>query len=224
LLAAVLGLGTLPLAAGASGNGLGSESAAKIMSTAVRTTEGVPSFTLSGWAHQSGQTTTFHLSADQTGDLTADLGLQGKLSVIEKNGVVYFRADKTFWRQNGSTSAEVAQLANRWISAPASSATAQQIAGSSGVGALANLHTLFSKNFTGARFTKLHPSTFDGRPVLVVKVLNGTEAGDTVDIAATGPPYIVRIAQPHRGLAVFSHLGAPVHITPPTGAIPLPSA
>jgi hypothetical protein len=201
---------------GAAGNGVEAMPADAIVAKAVKTTEAAPSYTVVGRLSDNGKTIRLRFSYDKAGDIVGTEQYQGTISVIEEHGELYLKEPQYVWHEQGLSTAEAAQLANRWVKIPSKSELGQAVVGPKGLGG-------FGKEILGGLISS-GPFITNGTAVVGgrrVVVLSDDAQTETFDVAASGPPFLVRISASDDSLT-FSGFGAKVGVAPPVGAIPLP--
>lgn len=210
------------VAAAASG-----ETASQMASRATSTSKEAGSVKVSGTILES--------SGDVRVDLTAGHGSgQGTLAVngvtvslIYAGSAVYINAPRAFWNQNGG-STEANRYAGKWAKTTASSGGGQDFAES------LEAKTLVSQILgvtNRSQFADAGTSVVDGKTVKVLRVTprHGRGSRGSLDIASTGPPYVLRVALRTSGSGSrtyslsLSDYGQPVNVAAPPNAVTIRS-
>jgi hypothetical protein len=193
------------LAAGASADGLASESPQQVVSAAVSAMKGAKGYEMHFNMHHPDMVGTLIDAGNGKLAMTFEQNNSGTASVILAGGKVdYLKASVKFWTEHGSSKSLAKLLAPKWYKVPKSefgglAKSLNQIApahfaqcAASGHGALSNL---------GA-------STVDGQPVVIIRDAGGKPgtAPGTIAIASTGKAYPIRLTSTGPTLA-----GGPVN-------------
>jgi hypothetical protein len=136
-----------------------------------------------------------------------------KLNLVNVGGKLYLRAGGDFWAQNGIPASAASLLDGRWVVVPG------QAAGALSQFSLKGLADQLRHPSNGTIKDAVHTGTVDGRKVVVV-----TESdGSTLDVAATGTPYPLRIVDKDSESSTItaSEFGKKTTITAPSGALDL---
>jgi hypothetical protein len=203
----------------AAENGIVAKSAAQIVSTAIKTSAAASSFSVVGSVTQSSSTVGLNLSVSASGMSEGTITINGGTAhVIELGSVAYFKADNSFWTQNGGK-ADAQLLAGRWVYGPLSSSTFSSFKG------FLSPRKIIGSFFSGNQgpFKKGGTSSINGQAVLAITGQTAASSG-TLYIAATGKPFVVRLqasGSSGTGQITFSHYNRPVRPTRPAGAINL---
>ena len=206
-------------AAAAAGNGIASKSAAQIVSTAIKASAAANSFSVAGSVSQSGSTVGLDLSVSASGMSKGTITINGGTAhVIELGAVAYFKADNSFWTQNGNK-ADAQLLAGKWVYGPISSSTFSPFK------AFLSPRKIIGSFFSGSQgpFKKGGTSSIGGQPVLAI-IGQGSAQNGTLYVATVGKPFVVRLqakASSGSGEITFSRYNRQVRPTKPAGAINL---
>jgi len=205
----------------ASGGGAASESPTHLLNSAIAAQRQATSFNVSGTIQQGSQTIGMNVTASGAGNGFGTITLNGqKVQIVRIGKTVYFRAGRSFWQsQGGSAAASV--LANRWVSGPSNNADFKDLASFFDSSWLSS--QLVPPGTVTSGLTKGGTTTISGTKVIVLKGAGSTGKGlGSIYIAASGPPYIVRITLPagkNSGSVTFSRFNASVHPTAPANSI-----
>jgi hypothetical protein len=206
-------------AGAAAGNGIASKSAAQIVSTAVKASAAASSFSVIGSVSQSGSTVSLDLSVSSSEKSEGTITINGGTAhVVELGTVAYFKADNSFWTQNGNK-ADAQLLAGKWVYGSISSSTFSSFK------SFLSPRKVIGSFFSGGEgpFKKGRTSSIGGQPVLAI-VGQGSSQNGTLYVATIGKPFVVRLqaqASSGTGEITFSHYNRPVRPTKPAGAINL---
>jgi hypothetical protein len=212
---ATLGLAAVLLAAcgGSSGNGESAKKGPQVAADAASALEKAGAAHLVGTGTQDGKPMKLDIhvvGADASGTVTMN-GAQ--LDMVNVGGKFYIRASGDFWTQNGVPAAAVSLLDGKWVIVPGDAAS--QFSQFS----LKGLADELRHPSDGTIKDAVHTDTVDGTKVVVVTESNGS----TLDVAATGTPYPLRIVD--RGsqsdTITASDFGKKTAITAPSGALDL---
>ena len=129
------------------------------------------SFDLTGTSH--GEPITVEGTAGSaSGAATITLG-EGTINVALVHKTVYFKADQSFYQQQGASAAKAAQLAGQWISAPTSDSEFNEFD-----------QFLLAKSLflqagqgvtgTGTKYAKAGSATINGTPTIKISVNEST--------------------------------------------------
>lgn len=181
--------------AGTAGSGAPRSTAQLVaqMKTAVRD---AASMHLAGRVSSSGRATALDLSVLRAGDLAGSITQNGvPLELIGAGGKVYVKATPAFLRELRAPAGVCAVMCGKYVQM--SGAAASQLAGS------LNMASLTQAFVTGLpRMTRSGTGTVAGQAAVV---LHGSD-GSTVDVAARGTPYPLRVVAPagHHESVTFS--------------------
>jgi hypothetical protein len=208
-------------AAGATGNGIATQSAAQIVTTATNATIAAKSFTIVGYARSKGSTTGLHITATSRGDGEGTITLKGlPVQIVKVDSSVYFRAGRAFWTKNGGASA-AGLLANRWVQFSAASSNFQSLAQFFSTTQIAQ--QFLGSTPKGAVFKKTGLKMVAGQQVIGVTGKDPTNgAVGYFDAATKGSPYVIRITSSDQGTvgsATFTNYNQAVHLEAPKGAV-----
>jgi len=205
---------------GNSSNGEEKKPATQILADTKAAILKAKSFHISGQSVDSGKTTALDVTLSPTrsgGSITSD---GATLQLVVGGGEVYMKADQASWRKLGGSamSAAAAQLvADRWVKAPTTNADFKDLA------KIGDLKSFLNEGLQPEGQVSKHAvTTVDGKRVL--PLVDGT--GSTLYIAATGPPYVVKIdntakASGGAGTLTFDHYGNAAIPAIPNGAVDL---
>jgi hypothetical protein len=100
-------------------------------------------------------------------EITSDQGSKGKATVrVVAKGKDYIKGDAAFWKTTGAPAATAAKIADKWVIAPASTATSlNDISISTFLDEAIGPSTLSDAELATGKATK---STLDGKPVWVI--------------------------------------------------------
>ena len=151
---------------------------------------------LAGRVTSSGQATALDLSVLRAGDLAGSITQHGvPLELIGTGGKVFIKATPAFLRELRSPAGVCAVMCGKYVQM--SGAAGRQLSGS------LNMTSLTRAFITGLpRMTQVGTTTVAGQPAVV---LHGTD-GSTLDVAARGTPYPLRVVSPpsHHETLTFS--------------------
>jgi hypothetical protein len=212
---AVVGLAAVLLTAcgGSGGNGESAKKGPQVAADAANALEKAGAAHLSGTGTQDGKPMQLDVTvvgADATGTVTMD---GAKLDLINVGGKLYIRASSDFWAQNGIPAAAVSLLDGKWVILPADSA------GELSQFSLKGLADELRHPSDGTIKDAVHTDTVDGKKVVVVTESNGS----TLDVAATGEPYPLKIVDKGSEASTItaSDFGKKTKIAAPSGALDL---
>jgi hypothetical protein len=205
-------------AGAAAPNGISSKSAAQIVSTAIKTSAAASSFSVDGSVTQSGSTVSLDLSVSSSGRSEGTTIDGGTAHVVELGPVAYFKADNSFWSQNGNT-ADAQLLAGKWVYGPISSSTFSSFK------SFLSPRQIIGSFFSGGQgpFKKGGTSSIGGQAVIGI-IGKGSNQNGTLFVATTGKPFVVKLqakASSGSGAITFSRYNRPVRPSKPAGAINL---
>lgn len=214
-LVAGAGLGAVAAAA-PSGHTTGAANAHAIVQDSVTADEAASSVTISGTFQVEGTTYAIKMTDTRAGEGAGTLSIGGdEVHIVGYRGQTYLMSSEAFWRSAGEGKL-AKRMADRWIRFPGSNTFAKDFSG------FTNSKSLFSSLEIGATFTDARTEQLNGRPVHVVtaKGTDGQGAG-TLYIAASGPPYILKVTAPtdNDAALLFSSWGGPARITEPKDAV-----
>ena len=211
---AVVGLAAVLLTAcGSSDNGESGKKGPQVAKDAANALEKAGAAHLSGTGTQDGKPMQLDVTvvgADATGTVTMD---GAKLDLVNVGGKLYIRASGDFWTQNGVPATAVTLLDGKWVILPADSA------GELSQFSVKGLADELRHPSNGSIKDAVHTDTVDGKKVVVV-----TESdGSTLDVAATGTPYPLKIVDKGSQASTItaSDFGKKTKITAPSGALDL---
>ena len=212
---ATLGLAAVLLTAcgGSSGNGESAKKGPQVAADAANALEKAGAAHLTGTGTSDGKPMKLDVrvvGADATGTVTMD---GAKLDLVNVGGKLYIRATGDFWTQNGIPTSAVSLLDGKWVIVPG------QAASDLAQFSLKGLADELRHPSNGSIKDDVHTDTVDGTKVVVV-----TESdGSTLDVAATGTPYPLRIVDKGKdaGTITASEFGKKTTITAPSGALDL---
>ncbi|MGO9962923.1 MAG: hypothetical protein ACLPUG_05765 [Acidimicrobiales bacterium] len=222
--------------AGGSGasNGIQTKSGAQIIAAAVAATKRQSSFRFeeSATSGSSGVSVVADV-AGAAGEqhITIHQGSKvGKVTVMLAGGTAYFEGDASGLEGLTGMSTKVAgEVAGKWISVPSTSSSFSGLAGSLAVkSAAAQLVQLTGTLTRGRTSTKL------GHPAVAVKATENTKSASlalTMYVRTTGAALPIAVegvtqesgSAAHVISASFSDWGEVLHLTAPTGALPIAS-
>ncbi|MBW1601395.1 hypothetical protein JJV70_04595 [Streptomyces sp. JJ66] len=133
----------------------------------------------------------FMLDRDGNCAGTTSMGEQGSAEIIKRGDVVWFKPDRTFWEaQAGQAGADAYEaFAGRYLTGPASDPMMEDFA------AGCQLRTLQDgMKSGGAEWSDPAKGEVDGEPVVTITAESG-ERTHTIDVAAQGEPYPVRLVE-----------------------------
>ena len=198
---------------GSDGNGESAKKGPQVAADAANALEKSGAAHLTGTGTQDGkpmQLDVHVVGADASGTLTMD---GGKVDLVNVGGKFYVRAGGQFWTQNGVPAQAVSLLDGKWVIVPSQAASAlSQFS-------LQGLADELRHPSNGTIKDAVHTDTLDGHKVVVV-----TESdGSTLDVAATGTPYPLRIVDKGSEASTItaSEFGKKTKITAPSGALDL---
>jgi hypothetical protein len=211
---ASLAVAALLTGCGSSGpksNGEASKSAKQIAADAQAAALGASTVHVSGSAGA-------HLSVNL--QLVAGKGGEGQITangltfqIVRIGKEAYFKGDATFWRHFGGGAA-AALLQGKWLKEPAASGRLASLTPITDITRLFN--AIFAKHGT---LVVGKATSVSGHPVIAV--VDKTQGG-TLFVATTGKPYPLALRKRGSGSITFDDWNAPVTLTPPSGAVPLP--
>jgi len=211
---AVVGLAAVLLTAcGSSDNGESGKKGPQVAADAANALEKAGGAHLSGTGTQDGKPMQLDVTvvgADATGTVTMD---GAKLDLVNVGGKLYIRASGDFWTQNGVPATAVTLLDGKWVILPADSA------GELSQFSVKGLADELRHPSNGSIKDAVHTDTVDGKKVVVV-----TESdGSTLDVAATGTPYPLKIVDKGSEASTItaSDFGKKTKITAPSDALDL---
>jgi len=211
---AVVGLAAVLLTAcGSSDNGESGKKGPQVAADAANALEKAGAAHLSGTGTQDGKPMQLDVTvvgADATGTVTMD---GAKLDLVNVGGKLYIRASGDFWTQNGVPATAVTLLDGKWVILPADSA------GELSQFSVKGLADELRHPSNGSIKDAVHTDTVDGKKVVVV-----TESdGSTLDVAATGTPYPLKIVDKGSQASTItaSDFGKKTKITAPSDALDL---
>jgi hypothetical protein len=207
----------LTATSGVASASLTSKSPVQIVAAAATAARDAKSFLLAGTEHESGKTVHIHTYATSTGNGYGTITYGNiPIQLVQIGSTSYIKTTSAFWVQEGSEASEAAKLANHWIETGAN--------GSGGFDQFFNTHLVASTfNSKGVTFSKDGSSTVNGHKVILIEARKGTSK-TVIAIAATGTPYPleeVAHAGSDGGTLYLSAFNQPVHVTAPSGAVPL---
>jgi hypothetical protein len=203
----------------AAENGIASKSAAQVVSTAIKTSAAASSFSVDGTVTESSSTIGLNLSVSASGMSEGTITINGGTAhVVELGSVAYFKADNSFWTQNGGK-ADAQLLAGKWVYGPITSSTFSSFKG------FLSPRKIINSFFSGNQgpFKKGGTSSINGQAVLAITGQTAASNG-TLYVAATGKPFVVRLqakGSSGSGQITFTRYNRPVRPTKPAGAINL---
>ncbi|MGW2862486.1 hypothetical protein [Streptomyces sp. SDr-06] len=150
-----------------------------------------------------GSSTSFDLTLDRSGNCrgSVSLGPQGSVEIVKRGADIWMKPDAAFWKNEvpGGGSALASLVGDRYLKGTTSDPVLRNTT------AVCDLDTFQKYLDTSAAMpttglTKGRPTTVDGTAVIPV---SATEQGrvHTLDVAATGKPYPVRITVARTGAA-----------------------
>ncbi|HET9061460.1 MAG TPA: hypothetical protein VFN61_16205 [Acidimicrobiales bacterium] len=221
LLRAMAFLPAVPLLLGASAavNSEQSKPASQIVKDAVAATRQAKDFLVAGTINAGGTSMTLHLAMSARGG-GGSIGIpKVTMDIITSGKYAYIKADEASWVALGAGDKQTAkQIAGRWIRVASTT---------SGFSNFVQL--TYSDKFLQALFTSMPGFTkqsgahqLNGHPVIVLV----DAQHESMDVAATGNPYIVRVASPAKGGTTgaldFSQFGTVKVPQPPANYLTLP--
>ena len=214
-LVATLGVAAVLLTAcgGSSDNGESAKKGPQVAADAANALEKAGAAHLVGSGTQDGKPMKLDVhvaGSDATGTLTMG---GAKVDLVNVGGKLYVRASGDFWTQNGIPASAVSLLDGKWVVVPG------QAAGELSQFSLKGLADELRHPSDGTIKNDVHTDTLDGKEVVVVTESNGS----TLDVAATGTPYPLRIVDKgsQSDTIDVSYFGKKVSITAPSGALDL---
>lgn len=203
-LAAVLAAGLA--AAGCSSSPAGSKSSAELMPKVQAAAKAAHSVHMAGSVNQGSQKATIDMSFSGS-SVAGTVGVNGfSFVLLTLNGHTYIKLDAAFLKYAKAPASACVTICGKYVELPASSAG--QITGSLSLKQL--IQQVFSnKNMSSAAASGcvFSPATVNGQSVLQCR-----QGGYTVDVAASGTPYLVYFTGPHGEHIAFSDWNA---VTPP---------
>ncbi|MFI6685799.1 hypothetical protein [Streptomyces sp. NPDC050485] len=150
-----------------------------------------------------GAPTSFDLTLDRSGNCrgSVSLGPQGSVEIVKRGADVWMKPDAAFWKNQvpGGGSGLASLVGNRYLKGTTNDPV---LRGTAGVCDLDSLQKYFDSaaKLPSTGLTKGKPATVDGTAVIPV---TATQQGRTLtlDVAATGKPYPVRITAATGGAA-----------------------
>lgn len=214
-----LGIVTSASAAGSS-NGVANKSANQIVTAAASAVNGAKSFTYSGTTRSNGTSTGLKVSLSSSGDGQGTLTSSGQpVKIIKVGNTLYVSSTTAFWTKNLGASAGQT-LGKKWVSVSSGDSNY------AGIAAVFEAQQLTSQFLSTANtsFTKGKTSTVNGQAVIAVVGKSGSTV-NTIYVATTGKPYLVRITSPgsNGGALNFTNYNKPVNPTAPPNPIAVPS-
>lgn len=211
---AVVGLAAVLLTAcGGSDNGESAKKGPQVAADAANALEKSGAAHLTGTGTQSGKPMQLDMHVvgnDASGTVTMD---GAKLDLVKVGGKFYIRASGNFWTQNGIPASAVSLLDGKWVIVPSEAASEfDQFS-------LKGLADELRHPSDGTIKDAVHTDTVDGQKVVVVTESNGS----TLDVAATGTPYPLKIVDKGSEASTItaSDFGKKTKITAPSGALDL---
>jgi hypothetical protein len=211
---ATLGLAVVLLAAcGSNDNGESAKKGPQVAGDAANALEKAGAAHLTGSGTQGGKPMKLDVhvvGADASGTLTMN---GAKVDLVNVGGKLYVRASGDFWTQNGVPASAISLLDGKWVIVPG------QAAGELDQFSLKGLADELRNPSNGTIKEDVTTGTVDGQKVVVV-----TESdGSTLDVAATGKPYPLRVVDKGSQASTInvSDFGKKTAITAPSGALDL---
>jgi len=211
---AVVGLAAVLLTAcGGSDNGESAKKGPQVAADAANALEKAGAAHLTGTGTQDGKPMQLDVTvvgADATGTVSMD---GAKLDLVNAGGKLYIRASGDFWTQNGIPASAVSLLDGKWVILPADAA------GELSQFSLKGLADELRHPTDGKIKDAVHTATVDGKKVVVVTQSDGS----TLDVAATGTPYPLKIVDKGSEASTItaSDFGKKTKISAPSGALDL---
>ncbi|MGD0439672.1 MAG: hypothetical protein ABSB52_03500 [Acidimicrobiales bacterium] len=217
-----------------SSNGVQLKSGTEIVAAAVKATKEESSFHFEETATSGSQGVSVVADVGAAGgeqQITVRQGSDvGKVTVLLTGGTAYFEGDASGLEGLTGMSAKVAgEVAGKWISVPSTNSSFSALAGSLAVKTAAGqLVQLTGTLTTGKTSTKL------GHPAVAVKATEKTKTASlalTMYVRTTGAALPISVegstqesgSAAHQISARFSDWGEALHLTAPTGALPIAS-
>jgi hypothetical protein len=190
-----------------SSNGVGSKSPSQILNSAVQALKSAQSVRISVSATgEKGAPFTVDFYSFSNGDLQGSASLDGNPAEIVQIGqTIYINADVAYWTTSGATQGAANELANLWVSGPATGSY-------TGYG-IPSLVSSFESSSASAGTT----GTVDGQASVSVRFATGT-----LWVATKGKAYPIEVKGPS-GTVIFSDWNKGTPPTAPAGAQPASS-
>jgi hypothetical protein len=163
------------------------------MKTAVRNAS---SMHLAGLVNASGKQSMLNLGLLRSGDFSGSITQNGvPLHLIGANGKYYVKATPAFLRQLGESKSVCVLMCGKYVQI--SGAQGSRLSGSL---SMANLTRALTSNLP--QMTRAGTATVAGQQAIELRGADGS----TVDVAASGPPYPLRVISPpsHHERVLFS--------------------
>jgi hypothetical protein len=138
------------------------------------------------------------------------------LQLVVSGGELYLKADEASWSKLSGEAGAAQLLANRWVKAPTTNANFRDLAG------IVDSSKFLDGLKPEGRVTKQAVTKLDGNSAIPL----ADSRGGTLYVAATGPPYILKIvdtgtSKGGAGTVTFDHYGNADVPAVPTGAVDL---
>ena len=198
---------------GGSSNGIASKSAAQIVTSVAKATQGLSSVHIFGSIVEGGQSVSLNLTLVSKKGATGTLSEQGlSFKITAVGNAVYIQGSKAFWTKFGGAAA-AALLDGKWLKVPASNSQFGEF------DSLTSSTKLFQQLLdTHGTLEKVGTSTVDGQQVIGVK---DKTKGGTLFVATNGQPYPIEISESgkNHGAVHFDNFNAAVTLTAPSNSI-----
>jgi hypothetical protein len=212
-----------PAGAAGSGNGVANMSANQIADAASSALTSATSFSYGGTVSTNGKSNVIQISLNSSGDGHGTIGSSGQpVKIIKTGSNLYINSNAAFWTKNAGADAGKS-FANRWIAIASDN---PQYAGLAPYFNPQQVPAEFLDTSSGA-FTKGKTSTVDGQKVIAIRGKDANQRTvNTIYVATTGKPYIVKITAPggNGQTLAFSGYNKPVNPTAPSNPILVPSS
>lgn len=213
---AVLGLAAVLLTAcgGSSGNGEAAKKGPQVAKDAAAALDKAGSVHVSGTVTSGNQDARLDLDLERNGGKgSAEMNGQ-HIDLVSAGSKVYVRATAPFWTAQGVPAQVVTSLADKWVIVPSSAGT------SFGPLSVASLTDELRNPSDGKIKDAVHTATHSGKKVVVVS----QGAGNTLEVAAEGTAYPLRIADKSSSDSstfTLDGFGKKFHVAAPSGALDL---
>ena len=164
---------------------------------------------MTGTVLHGSQNVTFDLSFvgnDLSGSVTDG---SRSITITLISGSAFVKVDQNFLKEENLPAADCSSMCGKWVAVPA--AQVRQAAASLNLPAITKL---FVKSVPSAALSDnsdvFKPATLDGKAVLQFR-----PKATTIDVAASGQPYLLYFADPSEGSITFSQWNAVPPLTPP---------
>ena len=223
MFAGAIAVGGLTLTGLGASAGAATTTAKGAVQAAIVATETATAVRFAGSIKEKGQTLTINVSASASGTGQGTIGIgKGTATVRSVAGVIYLKANRAFWTDEGGSS--VAQeLAGKWVSTAATSSSGSSL--SEFLNSTTFMKQVFGTNLTNSVFAFAGNGTVGKTKA---RIISGHDkknnSGGKLYIAKSGKPYILKIlinGKTGTGQITLSNYNQPVTPVAPPGAIDL---